>query len=184
MDALVRHGLLLKQDKHLPSVVGIVTGETVSGSWWSHPRAHQIFAILNELTDHPDVLVTKLLYRKDTLVHRTLWPDVLAVGSARSRWQLEDLSDAARGLLTRLDAKAGPVLASGAASREVQNRLLAVGTEVHTETGRHAMALESWIAWRARMGCTSTDSERIARERLEASARRLGAPEKALPWTS
>ena len=70
MDALVQNGLLLKQDKSLPSVVGIFTGETVSGSWWSHPRAHEIFAVLNELTDHSDVLVTKLLYRKDTLVHR------------------------------------------------------------------------------------------------------------------
>jgi hypothetical protein len=74
LDALVRHGLLLKQDKAVPSVVGIITRESLRTSWWSHPQAHLIFSVLSELADHPDVLNTKLLYRKDTLIHRALWP--------------------------------------------------------------------------------------------------------------
>src|SRR5688572_32322568 len=106
LEALERHGLLLKQDKVLPSVVGIVTGESLRGSWWSHPRAHAIFAALSELTDHPDVLFTKLLARKDTLVHRSLWPDVMAVGSARAAWQMNGLSSEARIFLDQLQGSA------------------------------------------------------------------------------
>ncbi len=86
---LTANGLLLTQDKALPNVVGILTGESLRTSWWGHPKAHLIFAVLSELTDHPDVLFTKLLYRKDTLVHRSLGPAVLAVGSARDQWQVQ-----------------------------------------------------------------------------------------------
>lgn len=90
--ALAANGLLLTQDKSLPNVVGILTDESPRTSWWSHPRARLIFSILSELAEHPDVLFTKLLYRKDTLVHRSLWPAVLAVGGARDRWQVQRLS--------------------------------------------------------------------------------------------
>src|SRR5712691_13099353 len=90
--ALGDKGLLLMQDKTFPSVVGILTGESLRTSWWSHPKAQLIFSVLTELTDHPDVLFTKLLCHKDTLVHRSLWPAVLAVGSARERWQVQGLS--------------------------------------------------------------------------------------------
>jgi hypothetical protein len=81
--ALAENRLLLKQDKGAPNVVGILTGESLRTSWWSHPKAHLIFSVLSELAEHPDVLFAKLLYRKDTLVHRSLWPAVLAVGRAR-----------------------------------------------------------------------------------------------------
>ncbi|MGH9457127.1 MAG: hypothetical protein ACRD2J_05745 [Thermoanaerobaculia bacterium] len=47
---LREHGLLLLQDKTLPSVVGILTGEALSGSWWSHPRAGAIFACWSRST--------------------------------------------------------------------------------------------------------------------------------------
>lgn len=105
--ALVEKGLLLKQDKTLPSVVGILTGESLRTSWWSHPKARLIFSVLSELADHPDVLFTKLLHRKDTLVHRSLWPAVLAVGRGRERWQLQGLSSEAGRLLARRLVAAG-----------------------------------------------------------------------------
>ena len=34
LHALTERGLLLKQGKVLPSVVGMVTGESLPGSWW------------------------------------------------------------------------------------------------------------------------------------------------------
>jgi hypothetical protein len=182
LEALAHHGLLLKQDKRLPSVVGIVTGESVSGSWWGHPRSHEIFAILQELADHPDVLIAKLLFGKDTLVHRPLWPDLLAVGSERADWQTRGLASDAVALLEQIDLGAQPVLASGAAARELQVRLLAAATEVHTESGRHAMALESWTAWSKRLACAPSASAGAGRQNLEAAATRFGAPPKALPW--
>src|SRR5262249_29115982 len=114
---LAGRGLLLEQDKTLPSVVGILTGEPVRTSWWSHPKARLIFAILSKLADHPDVLFTKLLYRKDTLVHRSLWPALLAVARAREEWQLRGLSRESRRLLEKLD-RGGSVRAVGAPVKE------------------------------------------------------------------
>src|SRR5258708_15778415 len=130
--ALTTHGLLLKQDKAIPSVVGILTGESLSTSWWSHPKGRLIFTVLSELADQPDVLLTKLLYRKDTLVHRSLWPAVLAVGSARDKWQLQGLSVDAKRLLARVRRGVGPVRGVGAPVKELERRLLVTTQEIHT----------------------------------------------------
>jgi hypothetical protein len=178
---LARHGLLLKQDKVAPSVVGILTGESLNTSWWSHPEARLIFAVLSELADHPDVLVAKLLHRKDTLVHRSLWPALLAVGMARQDWQLRGLSAAARDLLAQLD-RGEVVQSSGSAVKELEIQLLATPREVHTESGRHAIVLESWPAWSARVGCEALKSILEAERVLENAAANLGARRKSLPW--
>jgi len=182
LTALAGRGLLLKQDKTLPNVVGILTGESLRTSWWSHPKAHLIFAVLSELADHPDVLFTKLLLRKDTLVHRTLWPALLAVGSARDRWQLQGLSAEANRLLERLDRGDGPVRAVGAPVKELETRLLVTTQEIHTASGHHEMALESWHAWSRRVECGAIQPVPRARKVLEEAAVTLGAPLKALPW--
>ena len=180
--ALAANGLLLTQDKTLPNVVGILTGESLRTSWWSHPKAHLIFSVLSELADHPDVLVTKLLYRKDTLVHRSLWPAVLAVGSAREQWQVQGLSGDAKRLLERLDRGDGSVRSSGAPVKELEARLLATAQEIHTASGRHEMVLESWRAWSRRVGCSAIQPVPRARKALEEASVTLGAPLKALPW--
>ena len=180
--ALAANGLLLTQDKRLPNVVGILTGESLRTSWWSHPKAHLIFSVLSELADHPDVLFTKLLYRKDTLVHRSLWPAVLAVGDARGQWQVQGLSGGAKRLLQRLDRGDGSVRATGAPVNELEARLLATAQEIHTESGRHEMALESWHAWSRRVGCSAIRSIPRARKALEEASVTLGAPFRALPW--
>jgi hypothetical protein len=180
--ALAHHSLLFKQDKTAPSVVGLLTGESLRTSWWSHPRANLIFAVLAYLANHPDVLVTKLLYRKDTLVHRSLWPALLAVACAREPWQLAGLSAPALRLLQRLDRGDGPIRAIGAPVKELEARLLARAHEVHTDSGHHEMELESWPAWSARTGCAALPSLPRARAVLEQATLALGAPLKALPW--
>ena len=43
-----------------------------AGSWWSHPASHEIFAVLNELADSPDVVRQRLGQRQGPLVHRRL----------------------------------------------------------------------------------------------------------------
>lgn len=179
---LVGYGLLLKQDKQLPSVVGIVTGESLSTSWWSHPNADVIFSVLSELAEHHDVVFTKLLYRKDTLVHRLLWPSLLAVAEARDPWQMRGLSTPAKRLLSQVERGRAPVRATGPVVRELQMRLLAPAREIHTESGRHEMVVESWHGWSQRTGCRAAHSVARAREVLERAAQRLGASLTALPW--
>jgi hypothetical protein len=165
--ALTHYGLLLKQDKVVPSVVGIVTGESLSASWWSHPKSHLIFSILSELSDHPQVLLSKLLSGKDTLVHSHLWPALLTVGSARDEWQLRRLPAAAADLLLRIDRSTSAVRVTGAACKEIQVRLLAPAYEIHTASGRHEMVVEKWSSWSARVSCTALSSGEEGRRMLE-----------------
>jgi len=46
LQALSDTGLLLVQDKQLPNIATLVTGETLRGSWWSHPKGRLIFAVM------------------------------------------------------------------------------------------------------------------------------------------
>lgn len=45
---LDERGLLLLQDKKLDNALRILAGDTVTGSWWTHPKAHAIYAILEQ----------------------------------------------------------------------------------------------------------------------------------------
>lgn len=81
LDAIAEHGVLLLQDKTLANAVTFMTGERLSGSWWSHPRAHEIFGALEALPED-QVIDTKLVGGRVTFVHRALWPDLLAVAKS------------------------------------------------------------------------------------------------------
>jgi hypothetical protein len=183
LDALSRSGLLLTQDKRLPNVVTLVSGQSLSTSWWSHPKGRLIFAVLSELSEHPDVLFTKLLSRKVTLVHRQLWPALLAVASGDQPWQLHRLSPSARTLLTTVNESNVPVRSSGQTVRELESRLLVHTEEVHTESGRHETALETWSAWSRRVGVKPLRSSMLGRQVLEKAANAIGALSSALPWS-
>jgi len=184
LQALSRHGLLLKQDKRLPSVVTLVTGEALRTSWWSHPEAREIFAILSELSEHPDVLFSKLLLGKDTLVHRRLWPAFLAVARASEGWQRRGLDPAARALLRSVERSRAPVRASGPAVRRLEARLLLRAEEVHTPSGRHEMVVETWASWSERAGVGAAPSAAEGKRALAQAALALGAPLSALPWVA
>lgn len=180
--ALARNGLLLKQDKSIPNVVGIITGESLHTSWWSHPKSHLIFSVLTRLADDPRVLFAKLLDRKDTLIHTSLWPALLAVGTSREQWQLKGLSASATHVLNRLASGSAGIAATGPVAKELQVRLLGMTREVHTESGRHELLFESWPAWSSRVACKPLKSSADGRQVLELAAAGLGAPLKSLPW--
>jgi len=182
--ALTRCGLLLKQDKNLPSVVGLMVGGALASSWWSHPKGRLIFRVLSGLVDHRDVLLTKLLFAKDTLVHRTLWPALLAVASSAEPWQMQRLSPPAGALLKRTRLAKTPLSASGPAVRELQSRLLLHAAEVHTASGRHQIVLSQWASWAARVETAPLASAVQGRQQLEAACAAFGAPLTALPWQS
>jgi hypothetical protein len=75
MLALVKHGMLLESARDpIPNVAEMVAGGPIRGSWWSHPSSHAIFDALNVLADSPDVVRTRLVNGKVTLIHRRLWP--------------------------------------------------------------------------------------------------------------
>lgn len=181
LEELERRGLLLLQDKRLPSVVSLFTGETLKGSWWAHPRSHEIFRLLTELGKHPDVLFCKLVAGKVTLVHRRLWPALFAVGTSQEPWQTLGLTRRAATLWKRVE-KSGSVVASGTPVKELERRLLAFAREEHTESGAHRMLVTSW----SRSIKTARRAPRLTpkkgRNRLEQAVLALGAPLSSLPW--
>jgi hypothetical protein len=80
MDALTEHGMLLESARGpLPNVAELVAGERIRGSWWGHPRSHDIYEAINRLAESPDVVRTRLVNGKVTLIHRRLWPALVAV---------------------------------------------------------------------------------------------------------
>jgi hypothetical protein len=80
MEALIEHGMLLESARGpLPNVAEMIAGEAIRGSWWAHPRSHAIFAGINALADSPDVVRTRLVNGKVTLVHRRVWPALVRV---------------------------------------------------------------------------------------------------------
>ncbi len=184
LKALAQSGLLLNQHTSSPNVVTLVTGEILRTSWWSHPEGRLIYAVLSDLSEHPDVLFTKLLYRKITLVHRDLWPALLSVASGNEAWQLLGLSAAARDLWTKVNKSTVPILAAGRTVKEIEFRLLARTVEVHTESGRHQIALEPWSVWGRRVAVKRLRSSELGRREIETAVSALGIPSSALPWAA
>jgi hypothetical protein len=90
MSFVREHGVVLVSAKGpIPRLTEFIAGEPIRGSWWAHPKSHQIFAILQTLGDSPDVHVCRLVSGHVTFVHRRLWP---AMVKAASRFHPDQLA--------------------------------------------------------------------------------------------
>lgn len=74
------HGVVLESASGpVPSLAAAIAGEPVQGSWWGHPRGHEIFQLTRVVRASPSVLVCRLVHGKVTFVHRRLWPAVVRI---------------------------------------------------------------------------------------------------------
>jgi hypothetical protein len=74
------HGVVLASRKGaVPRLTEAIAGEAIKGSWWAHPKSHQIFEVLQALAESDDILFCRLVDGKVTLVHRRLWPALVRV---------------------------------------------------------------------------------------------------------
>src|SRR6266446_6233971 len=74
------HGVVLASAKGpVPRLTEAIVKGPVKGSWWAHPKSHQIFAVLQAVADSEDVLVCRLVNGKVTFIHRRLWPALVRV---------------------------------------------------------------------------------------------------------
>ncbi len=142
-----------------PSFVRAVTGEAVKGSWWGHPKGHEIFNLAGSLGD--ESITLKLVLGKVTILHRSLFAALARVVTDEEwrRPRLADLSREAKALLAlvegsealRLDdaAQALSVKTSALAAprRELERALLVHADEIHTEKGHHVAVLVPWPRW-------------------------------------
>jgi hypothetical protein len=77
-----RHGIVLQAARGaVPSFAEFVTGAPIRGSWWAHPKGHEIFRLAEAVSEDADVLVCKLVDGKVTYVHRRLWPALVKLAS-------------------------------------------------------------------------------------------------------
>jgi hypothetical protein len=63
----------------IPSLAEHIAGEPIRGSWWAHKSGHEIFAVLTRVLSSPDVIATRLINGKITLIHRRVWPALVRV---------------------------------------------------------------------------------------------------------
>jgi hypothetical protein len=193
--ALERIGLLLRHDAVLPSFTGLVTGAPFRGSWWSHPRTHEIYDLLQVFDDGAGALAVKLVDGKVTYVHERLWPALLGVARGRAEWQRAGLSQEAHAICdevgrrgdVRTDALTTPRSPRrSAAIGELERRLLVHADSVHTETGAHRKRLRTWTRWcRDRQLSVTPLPAAQARAEIDAAVERLvGAIGRKveLPW--
>jgi hypothetical protein len=189
---------LLESDARLPSVVSLVAGKPIRGSWWGHPSGAAIYRETNKLADRSDVVVLKLLNGKVTFVLDKFWPHAYAVGRCGEPWQIRGMKPQSQGLLNlvrrtgliRTDDPRSLVLAGprvSAAALDLERRLLVIGTQVHTENGRHAKALESWSHWARRIKLASGMPLARAKAELAERVQRLNTEFDGgarLPWAT
>ena len=83
LEFVKRHGAVLESARgSVPSLAQAIAGEPIRGSWWGHPKGNQIYMLLNDVSDSPDVMRCRLVDGKITLVHRRLWPALVKMASA------------------------------------------------------------------------------------------------------
>lgn len=84
-----RHGVVLQAARGpVPSLAEAVAGGPIRGSWWGHPKGHEIFRVASAVSENPDVLVCKLADGKVTYVHRRLWPALVKLAGRFRKDQL------------------------------------------------------------------------------------------------
>jgi hypothetical protein len=191
---LGKHGLLLVHDAKLPSATACIAGGPVPGSWWGHAQGKLIYETLERIEE--TVAWAKLVLGKDTLVHRRLWPALVAAAESGQEWQTRGLKADAKRLLARI-RRGGPVRTDeapraagrklGAVATELERRLLAHSRSEHTASGHHARFLETWGAWGRGRGVAAADLPDAAGAIVALSAPVLAwtggrRPAGLLPW--
>jgi len=196
-DYLGRLGVLLETDRRFPSITGIMVREPIKGSWWAHPMANDIYMLSQHLIRHPDAIFIKLLSGKTTYVHRRLWPELIAIGTAHEPWQLEGLTSSAKAMLRKVEERgqlrmdeitgARAAKEKRADARSLEARLLVFGNDVHTDSGDHVKRIETWEHWAWRTGFNihvlpTPDRARDEIARMVADLNVEFGADATLPW--
>jgi hypothetical protein len=80
LEWISEHGVVLQSARGpVPNVAQFIAGEPIRGSWWGHPAGKEIYAVLSELEDCPDLASTRLINKKVTLLHARVWPSIVRV---------------------------------------------------------------------------------------------------------
>lgn len=152
--ALDATGILMLTDPALPSLISLVAGEPVKGSWWGHPKGNLMYNLSNELMDTPDVLAVKLFNGKITYLQQVHWNALYALATSQSDWQMKKMTPDMLGLLKRVLSKqelqtddAGFTKTPteiGKLATKLESRLLIFSENTHSSSGKHVRTLRTW----------------------------------------
>jgi hypothetical protein len=79
-DFIRYYGVVLQSAKGLePTLTVRIAGGPIRGSWWGHPKSHEIYALLQKIDKSNVVLSCTLAKGRITYVHRRLWPAFVRV---------------------------------------------------------------------------------------------------------
>ncbi len=77
-----KHGVVLESARgEVPCLAERIAGGRMRGSWWAHPRSHEIFALTRYVRESDEVLVCRLVRGRITFVHRRLWPALVRLAN-------------------------------------------------------------------------------------------------------
>ena len=80
LEWVCKQGVVLQSARGpVPNLAEHVAGEPIRGSWWGHSSGHEIFAVLTRVLGSPDVIATRVVDGKVTLIHRRVWPALVRV---------------------------------------------------------------------------------------------------------
>jgi hypothetical protein len=81
LDWIAACGIVMQSARHpeFPSLVEFIADEEIVGSWWGHAKGREIFRALMTVYASPDIVSTKLVDGKQTIVHRRMWPALAAL---------------------------------------------------------------------------------------------------------
>ena len=81
---VAEEGIVLQSAQHpaFATLTTAIVGARIRGSWWAHPQSRAIFRVLSEVYESPDVVSTRLVAGKVTLIHRRLWSALETLANA------------------------------------------------------------------------------------------------------
>ena len=89
-----KHGVALESAAGpVPSLAVAIAGGPIRGSWWAHPKSHEIFELTQTIRCRQDVLVCRLVNGRVTFVHRRLWPALVSAAKRFPRRQLAQVRE-------------------------------------------------------------------------------------------
>jgi len=85
-----RNGVVCESARRgaIVSLAEAIAGQTMRGSWWSHPKRREIFAITRGARDAAEILVCRLVDGKITFVHARVWPALVRLADRFPRERL------------------------------------------------------------------------------------------------
>jgi hypothetical protein len=94
LEFIREQGVVLEAGRgSVPSLAEAVANEPIVGSWWSHPKGKEIFALTRFVRDSDEILVCRAVAGKVTFIHRRLWPALVRLADKLPRGHLAQLKE-------------------------------------------------------------------------------------------